>query len=228
MLMWMFRNLGILLHDRANRLGILVQYSEANDIKAQESFENAKNEEFIRELHKLSVAQKYKDAWNLLSARIKQDGYTSEAFLFNRLRKLQDPYLGQRIGQDHIERLISNREFTEAWHVYDICTATPKIAFRLLSGRAGLRLAETADSSTRSACIVQELDQFEKNFPNHPAITDALLLAAQINCNQSSDFDKARRIIGELELRFPAIQGNGGFRATRTILDKATDQATRN
>lgn len=218
MLMWMFRSLGIMLHDHADELGILVRYSEAKDIADQESYQNQQVENFIRTLHELSASNKYKEARQLLFEQLKQDEYSTEAFYFNRLEKLQDPHLAKRMGQNYIEKLISNDEQHEAWRVFDFCASARGFEFKLSSGQSVISLAESADSFVRFAAITKHLDKFEIDFPNHPATEDALLLAAWIYCNHLDDFDKARVIITELESRFPQIQQNKKFQATRTVL----------
>ena len=219
MLMWMFRSLGIMLHDRADQLGILVQYSEEKDIAEQESFENQQIEKFVRTLHELSSSNKYKEARQLLSDRLEQDKYSTEAFYFNRLRKLQDPHLAKKLGQNYIEKLILSGEQQEAWRVYEFCASAPGFEFKLLSGQSVISLAEAADSTARIAAITNQLLKFESDFPGHPATADALLLAARNYCNHLNDFDKARVIISTLEFRFPQMQENKKFQATRAALD---------
>jgi hypothetical protein len=218
-LMWMFRSLGILLHDRANELGILVSYSKEKDIADQESYEGRRIEDFVRTLHDLSSSNRYKEARQLLEERLEQDNYLTEAFYFNRLQKLQDPHLAKKMGQNYIEKLISNDEQHEAWRVFDFCTSAPGFEFRLLSGQSVLSLADSADSITRFAAITKQLLKFESDFPGHPGTADALLLAARNYCNHLNDFDKARVIIGSLESRFPQMQQNKKYQATRALLE---------
>jgi hypothetical protein len=218
MLMWMFRGLGILLHSNADALGLLVRYSEEKDIADQTSYENQQVENFVRTLHDLCSASKYKDAWRLLSHRLEQDKYLTEAFYFDRLKKLQDPHLAKRMGQAYIEKLIQNNAQYEAWRVFDFCASAPGFEFQLLSGRSVLSLAESADSIARSGTIVKYLVNFDSKFPDHPATADAYLLAARIYCSQLNDFDKAREILSVLESRFPETAQNPKFQATRAIL----------
>jgi hypothetical protein len=219
LLMWMFRSLGIMLHDRADALGLLVRYSKDKDVAEQESYENQQIEDFVRKLHSLCSSNKYQEAWQLLSARLEQDRYSTEAFYFNRLQKLQDPHLAKRMGLNYIEKLISNDEQHEAWRVFEFCTSAPGFEFKPLSGQSVIRLAESADSVARFAIITNQLLRFESDFPNHPAIADALLLAARNYSNHLNDPDKARVIIATLESRFPQMQKNKKFQATRTVLE---------
>jgi hypothetical protein len=170
-------------------------------------------------LHKFSSVENYDEAWQLLSDHLQKYNYASLPSVFDRLRKLQDPFLSLKLGQEHIDRLVLKNSMSEAWRVFDYCRSIPGFDFYLRSGNSVLKLAETANSDEQYRGIEQLLACFEAEFPNHPRTGEALLIQARIRCIQMNDFDQARAILSDLDMRFPELAQHAAYRETCALLE---------
>jgi len=174
--------------------------------------------EFSAQLYKISNAGQQTKAWEMLEQRLQDDNYVSEADLFSRTRNWENPLLAVKAGQGFIERLIESKDFRTAWNILEFCFEANQGDYKLLSGETVLALSSRAETRNHKSIMVTILTHFEKDFPNHPQTTAALLTAARFTAHDLDNFEGGREIIAHLQSTYPEIRGDKTFQALSTIL----------
>lgn len=199
----LFRCIGVLLHSRRKELGLLTEFSPEQEDAQRQNQVHSKRADIVFDLHRLSQRGNTKEAWQMLDAVLKEDNFESETEYFDAISEWHYPLLMLRMAQSYIERLLERKDTHRAWQILELCHSRSEGKFQLPSGKAVMDLCKNAHSLNHAKLAVEHLGHFERDFPNHPGLKDALYLAVQICSTDLNDFEQARSYLQAIENKFP-------------------------
>lgn len=203
LILMLFRCIGVLLHSRRKELGLLTEFSpEQVDAERQDQVDSKRSDIFF-DLHGLSQRGNTKKAWQMLEAALQENEYQSEAEYFHRISEWDNPLLLLKMAQGYIDRLLKSNDMHTAWQIFESCHNRSQGKFQLSSGKSVIDLCKHAYSRDHSKIAVAHLGHFQKDFPKHPGLKDALYLAVQICCEDLNDFEQGRVYLRAIKEKFP-------------------------
>jgi len=214
----LFRSLGVVLHSNADSLGLKIRFGKQVEEEQTRRAKEQEISELSTQLYKLCNANKVEKAWELLEKRLLDDHFSSEADIFARISKYENPDLAIKAGRGFIERLIANHEIRKSWDVLAFCYTAANDDYILLSAESVIQLSANAETLNQKKMIVTIIQHFEQDFPNHPKTADLLLTAARFRIHDLDDFDGAREIMSHLYSAYPIIRSDNKFKALESIL----------
>jgi len=217
LILMLFRCIGVLLHSRRAELGLSTEFSPEQQEMERKQQEDAKRSDIIFDLHQL-LRSNAKVAWQTLEATLKKDNYESEAEYFHAISEWQHSILMLKMAQGYIERLLERNDTHRAWDIFELCHSRSDGKFQLLSGKTVMNLCEVAYKTNHYKLAVEQLSHFEKDFPNHPGLKDALYLAVQLCSANLNDFEQARIHLGSIEEKFPNAPQEERFQILSALL----------
>lgn len=203
LILMLFRCIGVLLHCRREAFGLATDFSPEQEEMERLSQIRLKRGDVFFDLHGLSQRGNTKAAWQMLEAALKEDEYESEAEYFHRISQWDNPSLLFKMAQGYIERLLKRKDIRTAWHIFEHCHSRSAGKFQLISGKSVMQLCRHAYSNDHAKLAVEQLGHFEKDFPKHPGLQDALYLAVQICCADLNDFKQGRIYLRTIKEKFP-------------------------
>ena len=102
---------------------------------------------------------------------------------------------------DYLARLLRERRAAQAITAYMDCQRLDP-QWRPDDARVRIQLAQLLRHGSHGRVALRLLNHFHRDFPRHPLIPEAYLLAAQIMCENFGEDDKARQILGFLQQHY--------------------------
>jgi hypothetical protein len=178
--MLVFRCLGALLHDNAAALGLQVNFSETRSAAAAYREEDRVAADFLFVLHRLAHNGKLAEAAKTLEAHLKASRYQREGYYFNALMEWSSTALAVRAGVGYVDRLVVAGEVGRAWDVLVLCFNADRERVEIGQGATVFMLAAFPRLPEHNVILWHLLRNFEADFPRHPRLGEALLLAARV------------------------------------------------
>jgi hypothetical protein len=196
--MLVFRCFGALLHDNADALGLDVNFSVAHSAAQAYAAQDKDVADFLFGLHKLASSTRLTEAAVQLAGRLKAEKYRREGYYFDVLAQWENKDLAVRAGVGYVDRLVAAGEMARAWTVLAFCFAADK--GRVETGRSAtvFMLAQSPRQIEQNIILWHLLQNFEKDFPNHPRTGEALLLAAKVALLDMHDRAGARACLARI------------------------------
>ena len=204
----LFRALGVLLNSNAQKLGIAIHQNEETYRKALDAEADRARQAIITELHKMVRVHEYKKAWDYLEKHIDPHDIDSSADLFQRLSDWEDKKLAIKMGTVYIQHLVNAGDMARALRIFETTVDMANGQVRLPSGTIVATLAKTATSLRSREAIYSVLQNFEEDFPRHPATLDALVQRARL----------ALEVADEPEVAFASLK------AAKKLSEKAVER----
>lgn len=199
----LFRSLGVLVHANASDLGLSVRFG--HDIEASQIEENERRDisDFALGLYQQVEVHRINEAFEAYESHLTADKFASEEALWKIIRSWSNTAFAVRVGQGFIERLIKANRLRDAWDVLIYCFDSNERQYRLASGNSTLQLTSAA-TNTRERLISAELLRFfDKDFPQHPETTAALLKAVELLIADAKDTAGAQKLLQNIRIKFP-------------------------
>jgi len=143
----------------------------------------------------------YRATGALLHARrdylgLKTDFSPEQAAEDNRIRAAQErqAFLKPLMG------MCREDQYGEAWQLYGEVMADSNGGYRLDSGEAVIRLADTASNQAERRTIIEAIRHFDDDFPNHPKSRQAFLAGTQLALD-TQDLELAQAFFDNVQHR---------------------------
>ncbi len=175
----MSRCTGALLHARRQELGLKTVHSDEQENEKARRAEQLERRDFLAPVLEHSRVNRYRQAWEVIEPRLKQDRYATEHLFYEELRAWTDRTLAHKLAQGYLKRLVETST-EHAWRIYEDIYNHEQGNYRLESGETVLRLAETTSTDAQRRIILETLKYFDDDFPQHPKSRQALLLGADL------------------------------------------------
>jgi len=214
LLVWtlMFRLLGVILHTNADALGISVTFGEQVEQAQREKANSREINAFTSELYSLYRSGAGKQALSLLQQKLKASAYRDEHEYFQRICKWEDPGFALVSGQKYLERLTDNQDFRQAFEVLEFCYNANQQKYVVRPASTVFALFTHAETRLQKTIVTHLLEHFDQDFPRHPRISEALLLAAQTAAHELDDWPRARHSLARLRKIDPRITTQKSYR----------------
>ena len=203
LILMLFRCIGVLLHCRREELGIETEFSPEQEESERRKQVHLKRSDVIYDLHRLSQRDSLTAAWEMLESALNEDEFESEADYFHSVSQWPNPILMLKMGQGYVERLLERNDAHRAWQIFGYCHDRSEGNFHLANGTTVIDLCEKAHRLNHYKLAVEQLGQFESDFPEHPRRKEALYLAVKICSSDLNDFEQARIHLRTIEEKFP-------------------------
>jgi hypothetical protein len=209
--MLVFRSFGALLHDNAEALGLNVNFSQALSTAAAYRAEDRQVADFLYDLHRLAHSGKMKQAELQLAVHLKANKYWREGYYFDLLTEWDNPALALRASVGYVERLAMAGEAARAWEVLGFCFGADPDKVKPERGTTVFMLAAFPRQAQDNVILWHLLQHFEVDFPNHPRLGEALLLAARVAYVDLHDRKAARACLGRIRAVAPQCVATAEF-----------------
>jgi len=209
--MLVFRCLGALLHDNADALGLQVNFSQTRSAVAAYREEDQVAADFLFDLHRLAHNGNLAEAAKTLQAHLKTYRYQREGYYFNALMEWSKPGLAVRAGVGYVDRLVVAGEIGRAWEVLEFCFHADGERVEIGQGATVFMLAAFPRLQEHNVILWHLLQNFETDFPRHPRLGEALLLAASVAYVDFHDRAGARACLARIQRVAPLCVESPAF-----------------
>ncbi|MCB1646534.1 MAG: hypothetical protein KDI36_13830, partial [Pseudomonadales bacterium] len=211
LLILLFRALGIAINTRAEELGLPVLENEATWSRRQARHRSDEISDHLKSVYGLIQVHKYQEAWQQLDEILRRRHYADEDEYFHRLCQWDDKALALKLGQTFIDRLLKAEEMDRVVRVCQQCLDMAGSRFRFSSGSALLRMFEAETTRSLRLRLMEILQQFETDYPQHPQTTTALLRLAKVQLADAGDVNAARGTLRRALERDPDLKQSPVF-----------------
>jgi hypothetical protein len=193
----MFRATGTLLHLRREELGIKTAFSAEQNEQQARRRERKKASVFLDKVKAEFKLQGTESAYRMLELELKRHKFRDDAIFYELLKDMADRRLLYRFAGGYIGRLIE-AETSRAWAILLDMYGEAQGGFQLRSGSDLLRLTKTAETREERLVLLELMEKFEQDFPQHPEVKGAWLSAAELAL-LVNDKGRARSHIAKVE-----------------------------
>jgi hypothetical protein len=217
-LILLFRSLGVVLHTHASTLGLSVRFGPQVEARQVAESERRALSEFSLSLFQQVEVNRIEEAWDTYRMQLTADKFASEDALWDIIHKWQSPKLAILAGRGYIDRLLNQQRSREAWDVLRYCFENNQNEYRLSNGDVTLTMMDTTSTSQERRICAELLRFFDKDFPAHPRVSDALLKAVEIMIIDANDLIGARKLLNHIRIKFPETARKRAYLKLETVL----------
>lgn len=196
LVLMMFRATGTLLHIRREELGIRTEFSVEQNEQQSRRRERKKVSAFLDKVKTEFKLKGVESGYRMLELELKRHKFRDDAIFYELLKEMADRRLLYRFAGGYVGRLI-DVETGRAWAILLEMHGEAQGKFQLGSGSDLLRLTKTAETRGERLALLELMERFQEDFPQHPEVRLAWLAAAELAL-LVDDKDRARSHIARV------------------------------
>jgi hypothetical protein len=179
LVLMMFRATGTLLHIRREELGIKTEFSAEQNERQARRRERKIASVFLDKVKREFKLNGTESSYRMLELELKRYKFRDDAIFYELLKDMADRLLLYRFAAGYVGRLIEV-ETSRAWAILLEMHREARGGFQLRSGSDLLRLMKTAETREERLVLLEMMENFEQDFPQHPEVKGAWLSAAEL------------------------------------------------